>query len=79
MEAINLIFNPSKEFTDDNIRLIKRCHKLDHKGSFMGYFRFHKSGIPYNNRIRRDGIHRFHRETHIYALQQHHCWFCLGK
>ncbi|KAJ6866523.1 hypothetical protein NC652_037923 [Populus alba x Populus x berolinensis] len=39
MEAINLIFNPSKEFTDDNIRLIKRCHKLDHKDFTKVVFR----------------------------------------
>ena len=32
MEAINSIFNPLKEFTNDNIHLVKRCHKLDHKG-----------------------------------------------
>ncbi|KAG6741596.1 hypothetical protein POTOM_054867 [Populus tomentosa] len=31
MEAINSVFNPLKEFTNDNIRLVKHYHKLDHK------------------------------------------------
>ncbi|KAI9379213.1 hypothetical protein POPTR_017G064032v4 [Populus trichocarpa] len=31
MEAINSVFNPLREFTNDNIHLVKRCHKLDHK------------------------------------------------
>ncbi|KAL9343379.1 hypothetical protein Peur_063810 [Populus x canadensis] len=39
MEAINLIFNPLKEFINDNSRLVKRCHKLDHKDFTKVVFR----------------------------------------
>ncbi|KAL9380745.1 hypothetical protein Peur_026402 [Populus x canadensis] len=39
MKVINLVFNPLKEFTNDNIHQAKRCHKLDHKDFTKVVFR----------------------------------------
>lgn len=39
MEAVDTVVRPVKDFAKDSIRLVKRCHKPDRKGSF-GRLRF---------------------------------------
>lgn len=33
MEAVDTVVRPVKEFAKDSIRLVKRCHKPDRRGS----------------------------------------------
>ena len=40
MDAVDSMVDPLREFAKDSIRLVKRCHKPDRKGSFRLLFRF---------------------------------------
>jgi protein transport protein SEC61 subunit gamma-like protein len=39
MEAVDTVVRPMKDFAKDSIRLVKRCHKPDQRGS-LPRFRF---------------------------------------
>ena len=35
MDAVDSVFSPIKDFAKDSIRLVKRCHKPDRKGTYL--------------------------------------------
>lgn len=45
MDAIDQVFDPLRDFSKDSIRLVKRCHKPDRKGSL--FHRFEISRVFY--------------------------------
>uniref|UniRef100_A0A0A0LXS8 Uncharacterized protein n=1 Tax=Cucumis sativus TaxID=3659 RepID=A0A0A0LXS8_CUCSA len=40
MDAIDSVFDPLREFAKDSVRLVKRCHKPDRKGTSSQRSRF---------------------------------------
>lgn len=35
MDALDAVFDPLRDFAKDSVRLVKRCHKPDRKGTFV--------------------------------------------
>lgn len=40
MDAIDNVFDPLRDFAKDSLRLVKRCHKPDRKGTCHNNFEF---------------------------------------